>query len=70
MDYQEFLIAVAADEAAREAERTAPKGPCPVPDTASADDMVACGCGECMDRAMGRNLDEHPISVLRISRRT
>lgn len=67
MDYETFLAAVAADE---EKQRNAPpKEPCPVSDAGAADEMVACGCGDCMTLAIGRHLDEHPIKALRIIRR-
>ncbi len=66
MNYETFLAAVAADE---ERERNAPpKEPCPVSGTGTADEMVACGCGDCMTLAMGRHLDDHPIAAPRIVR--
>jgi hypothetical protein len=67
MNITEFLAHV---EAGREARRNAPPPlPCPIPDTASSDEMIACGCGDCMERAMGRELDDHPITALRPTRR-
>jgi hypothetical protein len=67
MDYETFLAAVTADE--ERARNAPPKEPCPVSETGTADEMIACGCADCMDLALGRHLDEHPIKVLRITRR-
>lgn len=68
MNVTEFKAAVVADAIAREAARIAPKASCHIPDKATSEQMVACGCDDCMDRALGREVEEHPIGALRISR--
>lgn len=63
MDIDEFRAAVAADKAARDA--APPPEACPVPDTATSEEMVACGCRDCIDRALGREIELNPIGTRR-----
>jgi hypothetical protein len=66
MDITEFRAAIAAESEAR--QNAPPPQACAIPDTASSDEMIACGCSDCMDRALGRELEMHPIAALRIIR--
>lgn len=67
MDITTFRAEIAAEREAR--QNAQPPEACAIADSASSDEMIACGCGDCMDRALGRELEMHPIAALRVIRR-